>query len=88
MKRQLLLYFIATHLGPIPKAGYAIDSKIGVRLCVRKSGNCWQIEHYDTGFYIRGGYKTLREAAEDGTAYVVKMIRLGRWDRAIKEVTA
>jgi len=47
---------------PLRVKGYAVGGDTPLRICVRKVGDRWRADHFDSGCSI-GGYKQTREAA-------------------------
>lgn len=90
---QEMAYFIHDrHLGRRPVFGFAIKSKIPVRLCVRHVPNGpregWVIDHYDSGLHVSGPNRTMKAAIRYGLRMVAKNIADGTYAKAIKKAEA
>ena len=66
--------------------GYAIDSGLPVRICVRRHNNRkWKCDHYDSGYWFGAYQPTMKKAAEYAVERMWRAIEDGTLARAIKD---
>jgi peptide methionine sulfoxide reductase MsrB len=91
MKMKRITYKIKSNFGLDPKvvSGYAVDSDLGVRFCVRKKQrNYWSADHFDTGCSIPGFGTTAESCAKDAYAFLRVRIDDGSYAKAIARLEA
>lgn len=72
--------------------GYAIDSRIGVRLAAHKvsdgelGAGGWRLDDYDTGYFIGPTYESFHDCVANGIAKVRQALLSGKYDKAVNKV--
>ena len=69
--------------------GWAIDSDLPVRFCVRILGEFRYVaDHYDTGYRIGVGFPSFISAKEGAERILVRTIFNGQYEEALKAIEA
>ena len=84
MRLRKIKYKIASVCGPLEVEGYAIESNLPVRLCVRLEGYFWRIDHYDTGYFIGKLCDTRQQAIAHGIEVVGRNLQSGKYAKSIQ----
>lgn len=94
MKLVPITYQIMTDQGPFIVSGFAVDTKCGVRICVRElpvqfGPSIWTADHYDTGYRIgKGGYGSAKAAVYAAVSIIERNIASGQYEMILAAIQA
>ena len=86
MKKYEFRYNIATESGAKKVTGYAIDSDLPIRYCIRQSHQMWVADHYDSGYAIPGRWESFPDAVVATEAILRRNIESGTWAKLMDSI--
>ena len=86
MRSDKFSYSIATESGPKKVKGYAIDSTLPIRYCIRLLDGWWVADHYDSGYAIPGRWDSFPDAVVATEEILRRNIESGTWTKLMYSI--